>query len=367
MVLLLSIKSHASETLVKSSILIISLFFAFINILKTPESDLYNYIEYYNYLTTMSISDVLNFRYLNVRDSEVVFKVYVWLLAQLSNSASLFVFMSTLIMYYLVTLFSISISNLFINKEVSKNNVMLMMMIVWCCFVGITFSLTGHVIRQYLSMAIFVLGIQFLFNRRFLAGVIVVILSVLIHNSIVLFLVLLSFSVLFSKYITKVIFFLPGLVIAYFLSDYLVLFGGNFQIGNKLNAMSWIMPLIDSFLLALYVYSHWGCRRKKYIMRINAFLVLYILFLVLFHQELLISQRLYYFFDIVRSVIGVLLIQRFFYKYNDTFKSILVIPFIAVAVVYFLIKYSFSPWDYGPDYSHVILIDYSYILTRLNV
>jgi hypothetical protein len=360
---------NKGRSFVRLSILFMCLIFALINILKMPESDLNNYVEYYNQLSSMSFYTALDFVYQNIRLSEIIFRMYFWLMAQLSTSISLLIFISTVVIYYIVTFFSLYVSRFYTDNFKSKNNVILLLSIIWCCYVGITFSLTGHVIRQYLSVVVFLLGILFLFDRKIFLGVMITMLAGLVHNAIFLFPILLLFTVVFSKHITKPIIFIPCLIVAYFLSDYLALLQEYFPsiIGRgSLEGWSSSLVFLDGLFLIVYGYLYRNHHRKKYISYINAFLIFFVLFLILFHQESLIFQRYYYFFDVIRSVIGVLIISKLFSKFDSASQSMLIVPFVVFSISIFLFRYDGSPWDYGSNYSSIIFIDYNDIFLRLS-
>ena len=222
--LILSYKGIGCKYDVNLSIIIFSMIFATINVFKVPQSDLLNYTNYYNLMSNSSIHDALNLNYLNIRHSEVLFKSYVWILSHISEYSWSFVFVSTIIIYFVITYFSLNFCGFYINDFKYNNSSTLLFCIIWCCFIGITFSITAHVTRQYLGIAVFLIGVLFLLHKKRLFGSITVILACSFHNSVFLLLILLLFSICFSKYLVKIPIILSCLLIAYSLSGHLTLF-----------------------------------------------------------------------------------------------------------------------------------------------
>ena len=94
-VTLLIFKGGNGNSSVSLSIFFMAIFFALINILKMPESDLMNYIDYYRQLSNLDFYDAIDFAYLNIRPSEIIFRMYYWFFAQLSSPVYLIIFAST--------------------------------------------------------------------------------------------------------------------------------------------------------------------------------------------------------------------------------------------------------------------------------
>jgi hypothetical protein len=368
-VTLLIFKGGNGNSSVSLSIFFMAIFFALINILKMPESDLMNYIDYYRQLSNLDFYDAIDFAYLNIRPSEIIFRMYYWFFAQLSSPVYLIIFASTIIMYYTVIYFSLRISRFYIGNVILKNKYTLLMSIIWCSFVGITFSLTAHVVRQYLGFAVFLFGVLFLLNKRSFLGVVLIISAGFVHNSMFLFPILLLFSMVFHKYIVKKVVFIPAIIIAYILSNYLIMLQGSFpELINRGTLSEWssVLIFIDISLLVVYGYLYQDFNRIIIVKYFNAFLILLILFLVLFNNESLVFKRYYYFFDIIRSALGVLIIGKLIQKFNKNSQLILMILSISISISVFILRFYKSTWDYGSYYISIMFIDYNDFLLRLD-
>jgi len=343
----------------------ISSLFAVINILKLHESDLHAYIKYFYLLKELNFAQASDFVFLNIRYTEVFFRMYVWLLSQVFTTAVVFVVLSTVIIYFSNVFFALNYSRKVTNSEKSEGWLFLFLAMVWCCFVGITFSLTGHVIRQYLGVSVFVFGFLFLLQGRMYAGWVILLLSGLVHNAMFLLVPILIASLLMSKYLKSLIVTISILLIAYLLSGFVNLISdlapGMLNRGEAEN--SGMMIVLDVVLVILFRIAYRKDMKKKEIIQFNAFVVLYSSFLILFHGEALIFLRYYFIFDIIRSIIGVLLLR----KLNKDGIALISSPLVFFSIGFFMYRYSNSPWDYGFNGASIIMANLEQILSRVDV
>jgi len=343
----------------------VSSLFAVINILKLQESDLHAYIKYFYLLKDLSFFQASDFVFLNIRYTEVVFRMYVWLLSQIFTTAVAFVVLSTVIIYFSNIFFTLSFSRRVANNVKSEGWLFLLLSMVWCCFVGITFSLTGHVIRQYLGVSVFALGLLFLMQGRMYVGWLILLLSGLVHNALFLLVPIFIMSLLMSKYLKGLVVTISILLISYSLSGYVNLLGGLApNILNRGEAEnSGMMIILDVVLVVLFRIVYRKDMKKKEVAQFNAFVILYSSFLILFHGESLIFLRYYFIFDIIRSVIGVLLIL----KLNKDGVILISSPLILFSIGFFMFRYSNSPWDYGFNGVSIIVANLDQILGRVDL
>jgi len=160
-------------------------FFGILSIQKMPSSDLSAYIAAIRLISDLDFISVLSFHFLSLRPSEFIFNYYIYFIGQIDESGFLFLFSSTFIIYYLFIR-----SLLMLNSEIeSRKNIFLILFSI--LFISMTFTLVGHLIRQYLACAVLFYGLSRLqlYNNK--TSWLVILSSLFIHNSMAPFVILL--------------------------------------------------------------------------------------------------------------------------------------------------------------------------------
>ncbi|TOI26967.1 hypothetical protein CGI63_23415, partial [Vibrio parahaemolyticus] len=158
--------------------ILIGAFFSLINLIKIPESDMMIYIEALNEIVKSSFYDVFNFSFVSLRSSEFVFNIYLYILSNIDLTGFLFSFLSVFIIYFNLGL---TVFNLSYKKDI---DFLVIVFSLFLCFV--TFSLSGHLVRQYLAVSFILLGVSYIAvnkNRAYILSLA----SMFIHNSLIPF------------------------------------------------------------------------------------------------------------------------------------------------------------------------------------
>ncbi|MEK8045032.1 EpsG family protein [Ideonella margarita] len=165
------------------------LLLAVINSTKWPDSDLAEYYQYLAYCRPLDwwvlVSDPDS--HLSVRVTEPVFRSFVWLLAQLSPAPRIsFGLMCSMLIYGMALALSAQVVNVLNDSDDNPSDPAPVVAVCVALLLGVTFSLTAHLVRQYLAGGVFMLAMwHFVLHRRPLVLLWAVV-AVLVHNSAVL-------------------------------------------------------------------------------------------------------------------------------------------------------------------------------------
>lgn len=151
---------------------LVLLVLAVINTQKLPESDLADYYRFVDHVVATPLWDVFatDESFISVRPSEFVFKAFVSLLSPLGAAARIaFTLLSTLLLYGAC----VAGAHRFIDglsagaKPMVQERLLRALILAAALLLGVTFSVTAHLTRQYLAGAVFFSGLfGFLFTGR---------------------------------------------------------------------------------------------------------------------------------------------------------------------------------------------------------
>jgi hypothetical protein len=333
-------------------------FFGILSIQKMPSSDLSAYIEAIKLISDLDFLSVLNFHFLSLRPSEFIFNYYIYLIAQIDKSGFLFLFLSTFIIYLL---FIRTLLILDIDRENRKN---FFLIIIAILFISMTFTLVGHLIRQYLACAVLFYGLALLQLGKNKVGWGVVLSSLFIHNSMAPFVIFLPIILwgLKSRSILTVL-ILTTLVAIYVNTkiDYIKPF---IEIGFIKNdgAIPLVLVVFDLLLFSIYFWLKYKTIHKLKPDIVLAFSLLQLSALLSIHSVNLLFLRYYFINDFLRGYFILYIITRLVPNKNFNFISLCLLIF---GVGVFILRTSFSPWDYGLEGYSIINLPLFHMILRI--
>ena len=320
---------------------------SFISIFKVPDSDLGVYLDYYNKMRDISFSDLLTNQYLSIRVHEYIFKFYTWSVKNIFYQSWIYVFLSVFIIYHSILKLSFKYVD---NVAISRKHIFIILL--WCVGVGVTFSTSIHLIRQYLAIALFAYGLIALIDKKYLLLLTLMAFSLMTHYSMFIVCLILIISLMFkSLFISRLKYlnFLAVILISFGFSiffdnaDFIKNFldGSNYSIPDR-ESVSFAIMVMDLTIVSLFLYLY----RKNYnlnIVLLTSFVVFFIAFLIVIHNYNYLLLRFYFVFDMLRAVLGSLIIL----KINFTPR----LAFIPIAALFFVLYFSIrlynSPWNFG--------------------
>jgi hypothetical protein len=328
-----------------SLIFLISVF----SIFKVPVSDLKIYLYYFNTLEGASFDELLESTYLSIKEYEYFFKFYTWTIKNIFYQNWFYVFLNVFIIYHAIIKLTIKYVLNVLDCPISRLNIFIILL--WCILVAITFSTTTHLIRQYLAIAIFSYACVALINKSYLLCFVLVAFSVMTHYSMLIILFVSSISLVFRPLFLKFKFSLSLVIISasFILS---IIFENVGVIKSLLATLNYsgggdlsVSPLLIIF--DLLIFSLFFClyrRSKSKQLKMLLFLVVvYVGFLITIHNYNYIFLRFYFIFDVIRSILGTLIIL----KINFTPRLVFIPASVLLFFTYFLLRFYMSPWSYG--------------------
>lgn len=322
---------------------------SFLNLLKIPESDAISYINYIDYLSGLKLNALFDISYKSIKTVEFIFNIYSWVIAQVDSTGLLFNYISVFVIYYLLFLTSI---NMMERIGIRGSFIALIMLTL---FFGLTLSLSGHLIRNYLAMAVLVYIVSlsvsdsFVFNYRYF-----ILLTVpgFIHVSLLVFPILITFICYFQSRFKNIVlvFFLSlsiGFISSLMISVLLELVnGGVSEFDSKIPVL---MIVFDSFQCFLFIAL---IRKNAHLERaINVFTSLIcslVFILALTSSTNLIFYRYYFVFDFLRGIIALILVSRYL-NLNSLIGFVVNMLIVVFSILFFCVRVSSSGWDYGSD------------------
>lgn len=331
-----------------------ALFLALISTQKIPESDSYNYVIFIQQIKNLSLSELMNYSYLSIRQTEFVFNISVWLLSKIESQGWLFFFIVNFYVYYVVLYYSY----MYCYRNYPKYIVFCI--VLSCGMVFISYSLVGHVTRQYMA-SIMLFQSVFILQRSKVCGTFIMILSVFVHNSVAPLLILMPiFSFIIRNYRKHISLFLmlcTGLSIGLAIPHSGLLNVRILELTEE--PIPKYLFIFDIILFSYFYLFTYSKDKQEVISRNNVLTVLYsIYFLVLVLSSIdLFVVRYYFFIEPFRVLILLRVLLSLFRKKEG---ASLFFPILLVSVLIFLYRIEASPWIYSTSNIDVV-INYSII------
>ena len=333
--------------------LLLAVYLGLINITKIPESDLINYYERF-----LMVKEYDFFSYILIMGKEPFFSIYNYLLYYLTNgNAQILILLSTAISYWFV------LNAIFIYYKVLKaNDSILMFAIVITVFFPQLFSLSAHLIRQFMAASILLYAYvqKFVLQKKVWYYLLT---AAFIHSTALLFIPLIYFKPLriIFKLHTILIIALILVVVSFglpFISSVILhLFGRNIityvfsRVTNAdhplepLSLLSFLVLGISVFIVLVLQYSSTGKKLTNNfpgLVQLSNIFLFYAFFILANIKTPEISVRFffytYFFFP--------LLVPLFFtFIKNNT--QILRASFSFIMILFFIYRLEYGTWQYA--------------------
>lgn len=316
--------------------------------------DAANYLRYFDYSSTLSLSEFLadvrpDF---SIRRSEVLFRLYIWCSSALRAPFELF---------NSITIFGIYVSMIFFGKKImealtkpslsqaaSPVGLDRLFLVYWVLLVCVTFSLTSHVIKQYISIAVFCIGLGLSLNpTKGKLSALILIASTLFHNSALILLIIYFASNLFKSYLTKSRMKLAVAVLAAIIGAILPSLLGPLAVILSYGGLEGghIGPTIflDAILILSTALITLRRRFNDRMTQLSGFVFLFLCALVLVREVPILFARMYFFMDAIRIICGIVIYRSFF----STDRMVILGMLFILGPVYWTVKLYSSGWGFG--------------------
>ncbi len=337
------------------SVFISIIFVAIAASAKTLQGDLKNYERYYLYVKDNDLQTVL-FSWLSessVRDTEIFFKFYNIIFAKLGINFEFFHIITICLIYLSMLFFALNINDIlgskakktFFDKHQDK-----IFVILWTLLIGVSFTLTSQVVKQYISIALISIAIVLMLNNRksFLPYIFIII-SIFTHNATAIILPLIFFAFLFKNIINnnfvKVLFVISAIASGFALTNLINILGLSaiFSYGGMENANLGITVIFDFLILFLVFFVMPKNAQNKDLMFLRSLIFLFICFLLFSRDIPILLARVYFYMDIFRIFAGIYIYQTLQKKDKSLFLTLL----LFFGPIYWNLKLFSSDWDYS--------------------
>lgn len=311
--------------------LLSAIFLAVINSTKFLESDLLRYANDYNFG---------DFSFENI-EKEPLYFLLKFLFTEFNIDFQHFVFFTSFFFYFLI----FKCIEIICKKKFTLANSLILMV----CFMPEVFSLSAHLIRQMMSISLFIYGIT-TSKKKYMF------LSIFLHSSSLLF-ICLHYMIEFFKNPKKTILYIIFLVIIsllliqldiqfinYFIYrfQYFDFFASTEKLSNLYLYLCYVYPIIA--LIFLFVKKH--SKEGKKIIELSIASALAVALLSQIND--LLAYRIFYSFLILLIVVIAEVSKHFKY-------SVLLISFfVVINVVRFSVGFKNLTWEYNPIFKYLL-------------
>jgi len=322
-------------------IFVASVLMAILAFNKELVGDLRMYSLYYDFASSNTLTEVLGSSRsdFSIRRSEIIYRIYNWAASSAGVEYRFFHAFTIWMSYFFMLIFGIKYSNQLsftaVNSGAGTKNLDRTYAILWVLLVSVSFTLTSQVMRQYLSISLFALGLAlYLEPNRNKIFLLPLLMAALVHNATVLLLLVFlvnrfmwePLSKTSAKILMLALAFALGYVLPSLLGPLVALLNYNLEEVN----LGPTVILDSALVIGLLVSSH--AQRDK---NVNTKFVISLAFLIVsmivfFREVPILLLRLYFYMDIVRLIAGISIYRSL----TDYSRVIFAIICILLAPVY---------------------------------
>ena len=336
------------------SLLIAILFIGTVASFKTSEGDLIAYERYFTYVSESTIYTVLFefFSSSSIRVTEFIFKLHNIFLSSLGMNFIVFHSVTVSLIYLAMFFFGLSVLKVF---PQNRGNILFnnyqdkVFVILWIFLVGVSFTLTSQVLKQYLSIAFMAVGFAYILKEnKILKPSLLFLLSIFTHNASIILMALVLTAYMFQKAIYNFYFKIFLLILAFILgflfTSIIEALGLSalLSYGGMEEANFGITAIFDLILLSV-LFAIKKSKNKKNIELFFAVIFVFICFMIFVREIPILFLRIYFYMEIFRIFAGIYIYKSL----NSKDKNLLFIFIIFFGPIYWNLKLFSSSWDYG--------------------
>ena len=321
---------------------------------KTPEGDLIAYERYFTYVSESRIYTVLFefFSSSSIRVTEFIFKFHNIFLSRIGMNFTVFHSVTVSLIYLAMFFFGQSILKVF---PKNRENILFntyqdkVFAILWVFLIGVSFTLTSQVLKQYMSIAFMAIGFAYILKEnKILKPFLFFLLSIFTHNASIILIALFLTAYIFKKAISNLYFKIFLLFLAFilgFLFESIIEALGLSALlsyGGMEKANLGITAIFDLMLLSiLFTIRH--AKHEKNIELFFAVIFVFICFIIFAREIPILFLRIYFYMEIFRIFAGIYIYKSL----NNNDKNLFFVLIVFFGPIYWNLKLFSSNWDYG--------------------
>lgn len=362
--ILMTIVSYKYYFFNKIIIYFIIFLFAIINSSKFFDNDIVWYYEHYLWLLGNPLNEYFGTLISGVyakQTEPLIYIIFKFIGFFIGSNKELFSIIFTLIPYFIILISSNKILKI---QRVETNFFASGLILILC--LGLNFTLSLHLLRQFLAEAIFLLAIPFLFQKKYSIFFLVLFISFLTHNSIlyILFLTMIAYFFSVIDFKGKSILFPLTLIIFYLISlnisSYMLAYNNDLMYKND-GSVSYFVYAFDSILFFV-VLSFYYLYKNKLDSLSDLFIKL-TLYLYMINSVVLLGfsniPLVYLRFGFYSEVVKVLLLCGFikFLSFKFKYNPVILILSIFLGFSYVYLRMDSSDFNFSIDLKDIIFFN----------
>lgn len=357
--------------------IVLLLFFITLNLAREPSGDYIWYSKHYTWLVHGSLLDYFGVPLYGVsaKITEPIYHVYAKILSVLSSGDMIiYVIITTYIIY---AIYSIAIKNLCTAFDLDKQSrtTLLVAGLTLC----ITFTLSNHLIRQYIASVAFILSITYAHHCDWRKSLLISLMAVLTHNTIIVPVTLMMISLIISRHPPKKTALLITLSLpasAFFGAWLVKTLSLEHDILSKSDGdISGITIFFDAVcftgLLISYqklcAFNAISTHQKTTLKAAILFYLLYAAFLIGISDSPLLWLRYYFYIEPVRALAFLAIIKLISCTTRHKGRSLALTAILVLGLIHTGMRMEKSPFDYGMQFHTYILEDMYDLVSRYEV
>lgn len=360
MILYVSVLNSKIEKLFLSLVLIL---FALVNSSKVFENDIVWYYDHYLWINQYGFDNYYGNTISGVvaKITEPVTYTIFYIIGKIigDNKVAFITFFSLFI--YSIIIFAIL--NLF--KYFNLNRKYLAIGTFFVLNLGFTFTLSVHLLRQFLAQAIILLAFSLFLRNKKLIPLFLILIALLTHNSsfLIVFLIFLvlfinKFRTIISSFMFAVSCFLTFLFSSFLIGTQALSRDGYVNKDDGSIAISvYIMDLILFFSSLLFFYFLKNKTENIVFFRnfIFQLTILYSIVLIVFFEISLIFLRFSFYFEVIRVFILCFIVKMISEKFKYNFFLVTVMFFVSLFYLY--LRMESSDFEYLIQFKDILMLN----------
>ncbi len=357
---------------------LLTILFIVLNLAKEPSGDYIWYSQHYIWLANGSLSEYFNSNLYGVsaKVTEPVYYIYTKILSLLSSgNLIIYVIATTTIIYALYSIAIVRLSYKFDLDEQSRATYLIAGLTL--C---ITFTLTNHLIRQYIASAIFILFAYYAYENKWRKTLLAALAATLTHNTIIIPIALIMVATIISRQTSrKSNFFIAPLSIlaSGFIGNWLIKLLSSEHDILSLNdgSISIITLFFDVFCFIGLLVSYQLLRttdsistnQKSTLESIILFYFLYIAFLIGIFESPLLLLRYYFYIEPVRVLAFLSIAKSISCAPRSIIRPLALMVILALGLAHTGMRIETSPFNYGMKLHDYISEDMYNLLSKYKI